>query len=61
VPEEQPLIGWRLFRVRRSESGFALSAPLIHNPDFDRFPSRIIDAICHQAGHPAPAQAADVV
>src|SRR5262252_8794150 len=29
---EQPLIGWRLFRVRRSESGFVLSAPFIHNP-----------------------------
>jgi hypothetical protein len=52
---EQPLIGWRLFRVRRSESGFVLSAPLIHNPDFERFPSRTIDAICYQADHPAPA------
>ena len=55
VPEEQPLIGWRLFRVRRSESGFMLSAPLIHNPDFERFPSRVIDAICYQAEHRAPA------
>ena len=54
-PEEHPLIGWRLFRVRRSESGFVLSAPLIHNPDFERFPSPAIDAICYQAGHPAPA------
>jgi hypothetical protein len=54
-PAEQPLIGWRLFRVRRSESGFMLSAPLIHNPDFERFPSPAIDAICYQAGHPAPA------
>jgi len=54
-PAEQPLIGWRLFRVRRSESGFVLSAPLIHNPDFEHFPSPTIDAICHQAGHPAPA------
>ena len=54
-PAEQPLIGWRLFRVRRSESGFVLSAPLIHNPGFERFPSRTIDAICYQAEHPAPA------
>jgi hypothetical protein len=54
-PAEQPLIGWRLFRVRRSQSGFVLSAPLIHNPDFERFPSRIIDAICYEAEHPAPA------
>jgi hypothetical protein len=54
-PAEQPLIGWRLFRVRRSESGYVLTAPLIHNPDFERFPSRTIDAICYQAAHPAPA------
>jgi len=44
LPAEQPLIGWRLFRVRRSESGFVLSAPLIHNPGFERFPSPAIDA-----------------
>ncbi len=55
LPEEHPLIGWRLFRVRRSGSGFVLSAPLIHNPGFERFPSPAIDAICYQAGHPAPA------
>jgi hypothetical protein len=54
-PAEQPLIGWRLFRVRRSESGFVLSAPLIHNPEFERFPSRTIDAVCYEAEHPAPA------
>jgi hypothetical protein len=54
-PDEQPLIGWRLFRVRRSDSGFMLSAPLIHNPHFERFPSRAIDAICYQTDHPAPA------
>jgi hypothetical protein len=54
-PAEHPLIGWRLFRVRRSESGFLLTAPLIHNPHFERFPSRIVDAICYQAEHPAPA------
>ena len=52
---ERPLIGWRLFRVRRPESGFVLSAPLIHNPDFERFPSKTIDAVCYQADHPAPA------
>jgi hypothetical protein len=54
-PVEQPLIGWRLFRVRRSGSGFVLSAPLIHNPDFEHFPSPTINAICYQAEHPAPA------
>lgn len=55
IPSEEPLIGWRLFRVRRSESGFMLSAPLIHNPGFEPFPSRTIEAICYQAEHPAPA------
>lgn len=55
VPEERPLIGWRLFRVRRSGSGLVLSAPLIHNPGFERFPLRTIDAVCYQAGHRAPA------
>jgi len=54
-PAEQPLIGWRLFRVRWSECGFVLSAPLIHNPGFARFLSPTIDAICYQAEHPAPA------
>lgn len=54
-PKEHPLIGWRLFRVRRSQSGFVLSAPLIRNPDFERFPSRTIEAICYQAEHRAPA------
>jgi hypothetical protein len=53
--EGQPLIGWRLFRVRRSERGFVLSAPLIHNPGFERFPAPIIDAVCYEADHPAPA------
>ena len=55
LPAEQPLIGWRLFRVRRSESGFVLSAPLIHNPGFERFPSPAIDATCYEAKHPVCA------
>lgn len=54
-PQERPLIGWRLFRVRRSDSGFALAAPLIHTPDFERFPSRTVDATCYERDHPAPA------
>jgi hypothetical protein len=54
-PQEQPLVGWRLFRVRSSPQGFVLSAPLIHNPDFERFPSRTMDAVCYQDDHPAPA------
>jgi hypothetical protein len=54
-PARQPLIGWRLFRVRRSDTGFVLSAPLIHNPGFECFPSRVIHAVCYAAEHQAPA------
>ncbi len=43
------------FRVRWSQGGFVLSAPLIHNPDFERFPSRTIEATCYGGDHPAPA------
>jgi hypothetical protein len=53
---ERALIGWRLFRVRCCDgASMVLSAPLIHNPGFERFPSKIIDAVCYQADHPAPA------
>jgi hypothetical protein len=55
LPAEKPLVGWRLFRARRSGSGFVLSAPLIHNPDFEHFLSPTIDTICYQAEHTAPA------
>lgn len=54
--EDQPLVGWRLFRVRTTQAGSVLSAPLIHNPGFEHFPSRIIDAICYERDHSAPAQ-----
>ena len=54
-PAARPLIGWRLFRVRRSENGFVLSAPLIHNPDFEHFLSRTIEATCSGREHTAPA------
>ena len=54
-PATRPLVGWRLFRVRRSERGFVLSAPLMHDTDFERFPSRTIEAVCFDVAHPAPA------
>lgn len=53
--ESDPLVGRRLFRVRRCEDGFVLTAPLIHDPDFERFPSRKIEAVCYDGEHPAPA------
>ena len=54
-PDDQPMIGWRLFRVRFNDDGFLLAAPLIHDPDYERFPARIIDAVCYDGDHPAPA------
>lgn len=53
--EDHPLIGWRLFRVRWSDDGFVLTAPLIHDLDFERFPSPKIEAVCYDGEHPAPA------
>lgn len=43
---EDPLVPWRIFRVRRGVDGCQLSAPLIHDPGYERFPSRAIDARC---------------
>ncbi len=50
-----PLLGWRFFRVRRGASGPMLAAPLIHDPDFEPFPSKEIVARCYDQDHPAPA------
>ena len=50
-----PLLGWRFFRVRREASSPMLAAPLIHNPNFESFPSREIVARCYDQDHPAPA------
>ena len=52
---EAPLVGWRLFRVRSGDHGFVLTAPLIHDPDFEWFPSPSITARCYERPHPAPA------
>lgn len=53
--QDEPLVGWRLFRVRFGDHGFVLTAPLIHDPDFEWFPSRSITARCYEREHPAPA------
>lgn len=55
LPDDQVLLAWRLFRVRGLDDGYALCAPLIHDPDYEVFPSRIIEASCYDAAHPAPA------
>lgn len=52
--DDRPLIGWRLFRVRDSSSGPVLTAPLVHNPDFEVFPTRTMRATCCEHAHPAP-------
>jgi hypothetical protein len=54
-PPDRPLIGWRIFRVRRAEDGFTLAAPLIHDPGFEAFPSRVVRATCYEEDHVAPA------
>jgi len=55
-PPGRPLVGWRLFRVRPADDGWMLSAPLIHDPDYERYPSRVIEAVCYErGGHSAPA------
>jgi hypothetical protein len=41
--------------VRESSAGLVLSAPLIHNPEFEVFTSRTIEATCYDHDHPAPA------
>jgi hypothetical protein len=52
----EPLVGWRLFRVRPSDDGWVLTAPLIHDPDYEQYPSRVIEASCYQGeDHRAPA------
>lgn len=51
----QPLFAWRIFRVRQTECGFMLTAPLIHNPGFESFPAKAIVATCYGHDHPAPA------
>jgi hypothetical protein len=50
-----PLVGWRFFRVRGGASAPMLAAPLIHNPEFEQFPSKEIVATCYEQDHPAPA------
>jgi hypothetical protein len=54
-PTAQPLLGWRIFRVRQTEHGFMLTAPLIHNTGFEQFPAKTIEATCYEHDHPAPA------
>lgn len=52
--KDQPLVGWRLFRVRATTEGFQLSTPLIHNPKYELFPARNMDAVCYEFDHQAP-------
>jgi hypothetical protein len=50
-----PLLGWRLFRVRRLPNGYALCAPMIHSPAPPPWPPGITVARCLEHDHPAPA------
>lgn len=55
LAEDAPLVGWRVFRVRRDDHGHVLAAPLIHDPDYEPFPSTSIRARCYERDHAAPA------
>ncbi len=50
-----PLLGWRIFRVRRDDQGYVLTAPLIHDPHYEHFPAASIRARCYEHDHAAPA------
>ena len=41
--------------MRFGDHGFVRTAPLIHDPDIEWFPSRSIAARCYEREHPAPA------
>ena len=50
-----PLLGWRLFRVRRLPDGYALCAPMIHGPAPPPWQPGFTVARCLEHDHPAPA------
>jgi hypothetical protein len=52
---EVPLLGWRLFRVRRLRDGYALGAPMIHSPAPPPWEPGITVARCLENNHAAPA------
>jgi hypothetical protein len=52
---EAPLHAWRLFRVRRLPDGYALWAPMIHNPSPPPWHPGLTVARCLEHDHPAPA------
>src|SRR5438067_8805714 len=52
--QAEPLIAWRLFRVRSASNGPMLTSPLFHDPDHIPLPSAEAVARCHHR-HRAPA------
>jgi hypothetical protein len=58
LPRDQPLVAWRLFRARLTEGEWLLSAPLIHDPGYERFLGGAVAARCYDSGslHQAPAR-----
>ncbi len=51
---EEPLLAWRLFRVRDEEGGFALGPPMIHSPRPPSWSPGIARAECLNGSHAAP-------
>jgi hypothetical protein len=52
---EAPLLGWRLFRVRRLSDGYVLCAPMIHSPAPPPWRPGLTIAHCLKHDHGAPA------
>jgi hypothetical protein len=52
---ENPLLAWRLFRVRRLPEGYALCSPMIHSPSPPPWQPGLTVARCVESDHAAPA------
>ncbi len=52
---EEPLLAWRLFRVRRIAEGYVLCSPMIHSPAPPPWEPGVALAVCFESDHAAPA------
>jgi len=52
---EEPLLAWRLFRVRRIAEAYALCSPMIHTPAPPAWEPGLALAVCFESDHAAPA------
>jgi hypothetical protein len=52
---DEPVLAWRLFRVRATEDGLALGPPMIHSPTPPPWERGLAAARCIEHEHDAPA------